>query len=152
MVRPVVGREGQLWWEGCSAPGALCLAVTRCAGGISVSGDACEIPAPSLAALCAGKVGAGGALGAILPLHQTTLQWDQGALMAFLLPEVLKCILHDTSRGWVVEDSFQILLLSLLSDCVYLVLKELKALTGVFFDGKGSVRCLPTVQRKILAS
>ena len=59
-----MGREDQLWQEVCSAPlgfalGALCPGVAWCAGGVAVRRDACEIPTPSLADPCAGKVGAG---------------------------------------------------------------------------------------------
>lgn len=57
-----------------------------------MSWDACEIPAPSLAALCTGKVGAGDFPRVILPLHRTTLQWERDPFMAFFLPKALMCI------------------------------------------------------------
>lgn len=64
-------------WAGRASPvctpGSACVVPSRCAGGIAVSRDACAIPAPSLAAPGAGKVGAGDFPSAILLLHQTTL-------------------------------------------------------------------------------
>lgn len=94
-----MGREGQLRQGVRSAPqgfawGALCPAAARCAGGGALSRDACEIPAPSLAAPCAGEVRAGDFPGAILPLHQTALSavGMNRAYGIFFLPDALMCI------------------------------------------------------------